>query len=67
MSASQMLLSAEPLTQTTTVVREKATLYRNALQVARVADGQEDRTRTIDAPDFIDARFAGISGSRFTR
>ena len=48
---------AEPLTQATTVVNSMATLYRNKLQVARVADGQEDRTRTIDAPDFIDARW----------
>ncbi len=48
---------AEPLSQTTTVVNAMATLYRNKLQVARAADGQEDRIRTIDAPDFIDARF----------
>jgi hypothetical protein len=48
---------AEPLTQTTTVVDSMARLYRNKLQVARVADGQEQRTRAIDAPDFIDARY----------
>lgn len=48
---------AEPLVQTTSVVNAMATLYRNKLQVARVADGQEDRQKVIDAPDFIDARW----------
>lgn len=48
---------AEPLAQTTTVVDSMATFYKNKLQVARAADGQEDRLRTIDADDFIDARF----------
>lgn len=48
---------AEPLAQTTSVANSMATLYRNKLQVARVSDGQEDRLQTIDAPDFIDARF----------
>ena len=51
---------AEPLAQTTTVGQQMATLYRNKLQVARVADGQEDRTRVFDAPDFINARFRGL-------
>jgi len=48
---------AEPLTQTTSVANAMATLYRNKLQVARVADGQEDREKVIDAPGFIDARW----------
>ena len=48
---------AEPLSQTSTVGQQMATMYRNKLQVARVADGQEDRIKIIDAPDFIDARF----------
>jgi len=48
---------AEPLTQTSSVGDQMATLYRNKLQVARVSDGQEDRQRVIDAPDFIDARY----------
>ncbi len=48
---------AEPLSQTTSVANSMATLYKNKLQVARVADGQEDRQRVIDAPDFISARF----------
>ena len=48
---------AEPLSQSTSVGNAMATLYRNKLQVARVADGQEDRQRVIDAPDFITARF----------
>jgi len=48
---------AEPLSQTSTVVNAMAAFYRNKLQVARVADGQEDRLRVIDASEFIDARF----------
>lgn len=48
---------AEPLAQTSTVVNSMAAFYRNKLQVARVADGQEDRLQIIDAPDFIDSRF----------
>ena len=48
---------AEPLSQTSTVGEQMASLYRNKLQVARVADGQEDRIKSIHAPDFIDARF----------
>jgi hypothetical protein len=48
---------AEPLTATSSVIENMSSLYRNKLQVARVADGQEDRQKVIDAPDFIDARF----------
>jgi len=56
--ASRLALEwAEPLTQTTSVVNSMAALYRNKLQVARVTDGQEDRLRVIDYPDFIDARY----------
>ena len=49
---------AEPLSQTSTVVQQMTSLYRNKLQVARIADGQEDRLTVIDAPDFIDARWS---------
>ncbi len=49
---------AEPLAQTTTVVNSMAAFYKNKLQVARVADGQEDRQRVIDAPGFIEARWS---------
>lgn len=48
---------AEPLAQTTTVQNAMSTLYRNKLQVARVADGQEDDQQILDAPSYIDARF----------
>jgi hypothetical protein len=48
---------AESLTQTTSVVNAMASLYSNKLQVARAADGQEDRVRVLDYPDFTDARF----------
>ena len=48
---------AEPLAQTTSVVNSMAAFYRNKLQVARVADGQEDRTQVMEVNDFIDARF----------
>jgi hypothetical protein len=48
---------AEPLTQTSSVSSTMSALYRNKLQVARVADGQEDRVKAIIADDFIDARF----------
>lgn len=48
---------AEPLSQSTGVVQTMATFYRNKLNVARIADGQSDRRKVIDAPDFIDARF----------
>ncbi len=48
---------AEPLSQTTTVVDAMAKLYRNKLQVARIADGQEDRIKTFEADDFISARY----------
>lgn len=48
---------AEPLAQSTTLTNTMATLYRNKLQVARAADGQEDRIRVIEASDFINARF----------
>ncbi len=47
---------AEPLTQTSTVGEAMARLYQNKLGVARIADGQEDRVRTVDANDFIDVR-----------
>ncbi len=50
---------AEPLSQTTSVGQQMATLYRNKLGVARTADGQQDRIQRIDAPDFINARFEG--------
>lgn len=48
---------AEPLSQTSTVVDAMASMYRNKLQVARTADGQEDRIQTIEANTFIDARW----------
>jgi hypothetical protein len=48
---------AEPLSQTSSVGQQMATLYKNKLQVARTADGQEDRIRTVDAPDFTTARW----------
>ncbi len=48
---------AEPLSQTTSVADAMATLYRNKLQVARAADGQEDRLRAIDASEFVEARW----------
>ena len=48
---------AEPLSQTTTVVNSMASFYRNKLQVARVADGQEDRTQVLEVNAFVDARF----------
>ena len=48
---------AEPLSQTTSVAQSMSTLYRNKLQVARVADGQTDRQKVIDAPSFVDARY----------
>ncbi len=48
---------AEALTATSSVVKEMTLLYKNKLPVARVADGQEDRLKIIEAPDFIDARF----------
>jgi hypothetical protein len=54
---------AEPLSQTTSVGNQMAALYRNKLQVARVADGQEDRIKIIEATDFLDARF-GTGGFR---
>jgi len=52
---------AEPLSQTTSVGQQMATMYRNKLQVARVADGQEDKVQLLDAPDFIDARFVSAA------
>lgn len=48
---------AEALSQTSTVGDQMAAIYRNKLQIAKTADGQEDRQRTIDAPDFILSRF----------
>jgi len=48
---------AEPLSQTTSVGQQMSTLYRNKLQVARTADGQEDRQRVISADSLIDSRF----------
>ncbi len=48
---------AEPLSQTSSVVAAMFDLYRNKLQVARTADGQENRPGVIDAPDFINARY----------
>ena len=57
LSAKLAMEWAEQLTQSTAVVEAMIALYRNKLQVARTADGQTGRLRTIDAPDFIDARF----------
>ncbi len=48
---------AEGLTGTRTVVEQMASLYRNKLQVARVADGQEDSPRQLVTSTFIDVRF----------
>lgn len=48
---------AEPLSATTSIANSMATLYKNKLQVARAADGQEDRLRTVEVTQFIDARF----------
>ncbi len=52
---------AEAITQTTSVADQMATFYRNKLQVARTADGQEDREQNITASGFIDAR-DGVRG-----
>ena len=57
LSARLAMEWAEPLAQTTSVQIEMGTLYKNKLQVARTSDGQEGRQLTIEAPDFIDARF----------
>jgi len=48
---------AEPLSATTSLANSMATLYKNKLQVARAADGQEDRLRAIDVSLFIDSRY----------
>ena len=48
---------AEPLAQTSTVVASMSRMYTNKLQVARAADGQEDRQKLIESSSFIDARF----------
>lgn len=57
LSARLAMEWAESLSQTTSVVEAMAALYRNKLQVARAADGQEDRQQLISATNFIDARF----------
>ena len=48
---------AESLSQNSSVGQQMAALFRNRLQVARMADGSEDRIRVLDAPDFISARY----------
>ena len=57
LSARLAMEWAEPLAQTSTVVSQMSAFYKNKLQVARAADGQEDRLRVIDSPSFVDARF----------
>lgn len=57
LSARLSMEWAEPLSQTSSVVEQMASLYRNKLQVARAADGQEDRLRVIEAPGFVEARY----------
>ena len=52
---------AEPLSQTSSVVSAMSALYKNKLRVARVADGQEDSTREVTAPSFINARFISLA------
>jgi hypothetical protein len=48
---------AEPLSGTTTLTEQMAKHYANKLQVARVADGQEDKPQKLESCTFIDARW----------
>jgi len=57
LSARLAMEWAEPLAQTSTVVSQMSSFYVNKLQVARAADGQEDRLRVIDSPSFVDSRY----------
>jgi len=48
---------AESLSQTSTVGDQMFSLARNALQLAKTADGQEDRQRKIEQNSWITERF----------
>ena len=57
LSARLAMEWAEPLSQTTSKGEQMAARCKNKLQVARTADGQTGRVRTLAAQDFLDVRY----------